>query len=100
VDLNFLNDEKHFGYVRALGLRSNRRAGYEIGDKNATLWKSPIDISLQDNSRYKIYNKLFRTLFLSSQNARALVRVRWTSFGLHGRRKILSQRPRLLGEPL
>jgi phenylacetate-CoA ligase len=68
VNLNFFNDRKHVGDVSAIDLRSKRWAGLEIGDKNAFLWGSPFDISFQDNLKNKIYNKLFRTLFLSSYN--------------------------------
>ena len=68
VTLNFFNDGKHSGCVSAIALRCKYWAGLEIGDKNAFLWGSPVDISLQDNLKNKIYNKLFRTLFLSSYN--------------------------------
>jgi phenylacetate-CoA ligase len=68
VNLNFFSDKKRSGYVSAIVLRSGCWAGLEIGDKNAFLWGSPFDISLQDNLKNKIYDKLFRTLFLSSYN--------------------------------
>ena len=68
VNLNFFSDGKNSGCVGAIVLRNDGWAGLEIGDKNARLWGSPFDISLQDNLRNKIYNKLFRTLFLSSYN--------------------------------
>ena len=66
VNLNFFNDRKHIGYVSATGLRSRHWAGLEIGDKTAVLWGSPFDISLRRDLRKRIYDKLFRTLFLSS----------------------------------
>ena len=66
VNLNFLNDRKNSGYVRAIVLRCKYWAGSEIGDRNATIWGFPFDSSLQDNLENKIYHKLFRTLFLSS----------------------------------
>lgn len=68
VNLNFFNDRKNSGYVSAIVLRNDHWAGLEIGDKKASLWGSPFDISLQDNLKKKISNKLFRTLFLSSYN--------------------------------
>lgn len=68
VNLNFFSDRKRSGYVSAVVLRNDRWAGLEIGDKKAILWGSPFDISLQDNLKNKIYDKLFRTLFLSSYN--------------------------------
>lgn len=68
VNLDFFNDRKQLGTVDAIDLRSKRWAGFEPGDKNAVLWGSPFDISLQANLKNKIYNQLFRTLFLSSYN--------------------------------
>lgn len=68
VNLNFFNDRKHSGYVSAIVLRNDRWAGLETGEKNARLWGSPFDMSLQDNLKNRIYNKLFRTRFLSSYN--------------------------------
>ncbi|MFX0209728.1 MAG: phenylacetate--CoA ligase family protein [Candidatus Hodarchaeota archaeon] len=68
VNLNFFSDRKNSGYVKAMVLRNDRWAGLELGDKNAILWGSPFDISLQKNLKNKIYRKLFRTLFLSSYN--------------------------------
>ncbi|MFX0053002.1 MAG: phenylacetate--CoA ligase family protein [Candidatus Hermodarchaeota archaeon] len=66
VNLNFFNDGKTTGNRRAVVLRNDRWAGFEIGDKNARLWGSRFDISLQDNLKSKIYNRLFRTILLSS----------------------------------
>ncbi|MFX0198611.1 MAG: phenylacetate--CoA ligase family protein [Candidatus Hodarchaeota archaeon] len=68
VNLNFFNDRRNSGRVDAIVLRNERWAGLEIGDKNAKLWGSPFDISLQSNLENRIHNKLFRTLFLSSYN--------------------------------
>jgi phenylacetate-CoA ligase len=68
VNLDFFRDRKHSGYRNAIGLRNMRWAGLEIGDKSAELWGSPFDISRQGRLKNKIYNKLFRTLFLSSYN--------------------------------
>ena len=68
INLNFFNDRKNSGYVSAIVLRNDHWAGLEIGDKNVRLWGAPFDISRQDNLKKKIYNKLVRTLFLSSYN--------------------------------
>ena len=68
INLNFFNDRKNSGFVSAIVLRNDRWARLEIGDKNARIWGSPFDISLQDHLKSKIYKKLFRTLFLSSYN--------------------------------
>jgi phenylacetate-CoA ligase len=68
VNLTFFNDRKNFGKVRAFDLRSRRWAGLELGDKNAILWGSTFDISLQGTLKNKIYNQLVRTMFLSSYN--------------------------------
>jgi len=68
VKLNFFNDRKRSGFVSAIVLRNDSWADLNIGDKSAKLWGSPFDISLQDNLKGKISNKLLRTLFLSSYN--------------------------------
>lgn len=66
VNLHFFNDKKRWGHVSAIAIRNNRWAGLDIGDKSAMLWGSIFDLSLQDKFKGKIYNKLFRRLFLSS----------------------------------
>jgi len=66
VNLSFFIDRRSTGYINAIVLRNDRWAGLDIGDKNARLWGSTFDISIQGNLKNRIYHRLFRTLFLSS----------------------------------
>lgn len=66
VNLRFFDDNKRTDYISAIVLRNDRWAGLDIGDRHVKLWGSPFDISHQNRLKSKIYNKLFRTLFLSS----------------------------------
>lgn len=66
TNLHFYNDKKRVQCVIAFVLRNELWSGLDIGDKRAVLWGAPFDISQQDQLKAKLFNKIFRNLFLSS----------------------------------
>lgn len=66
INLIFYNDKTRAAYNRAMVFRNNGWAGFHIGDKNAELWGSPMDINIHSVLKYKAYRYLTGSLFLPS----------------------------------
>jgi phenylacetate-CoA ligase len=66
-NLNFFVDGRRSHLKEIVTIRGNRWAGLDVGERHAYLWGSPFDISLQNELKNKIFNKLYGCdLFLSS----------------------------------
>jgi phenylacetate-CoA ligase len=65
-NLAFRVDWNHIYWSTAVIIRNDRWCGLEVGDRNARLWGSPLDLTLQNRLVKRMKNRVFRTLFLST----------------------------------
>lgn len=65
-NLNFYYDKKNYERILAAVLRGDSWAGLELGVKNAYLWGSQFDVSMQRTIINRFFNKIQGSLFLSS----------------------------------
>lgn len=65
-NLKFYLDKNSYHYILAAVLRGDKWAGLDLGVKNAYLWGSQFDLSMQKQLLNKIFNYFQGSLFLSS----------------------------------
>ncbi|MFX0132849.1 MAG: phenylacetate--CoA ligase family protein [Candidatus Hodarchaeota archaeon] len=68
VPLRFFLTRESKDWSNAAALRAYQWAGYELGDKQAIVWGSPIDLSLAQEYKNRIKNILLRNIILDSSS--------------------------------